>query len=210
MIKQKIENNFYGEQAYLEDDQAGRKYQRIVGGMGWPASDRAGCLIVIAEERVKKHGRKPNFWVLKEFESYNISDLLNSCIVFGRRYFVSQWYADTGNAPMMAFVYRLKITLSFTNPPHLDDPNALNSYIAHIRELTLPGRKRLHFVGSSLGTRLLEIPGDKVQRATRPQDFPLLMSLGSCLSALIAWEHNPREQAEVDALNAELSSNFDF
>jgi hypothetical protein len=210
MIKQKIETNFYGEQAYLEDDQTGNEYQRIVGGLGFSCGDKPGFAVIVGEERVKKYHRKPNFWVLTEHEDFNVSNLLLACTALGRKFHVSQWYGDTGNRPMMEFVYKLKIPLSLTSAPFIDDPNALNSYIAQIRGCTTPGKKRLHLGNSSLGTRLLEIPAEKIRRATKAQDFPMLVALGGTLTALITWQYDPDEQRRCDKLNEELLIDFDF
>jgi hypothetical protein len=210
MINRKVEQNFYGEKIFFVNEKNGQEYSRIVSGLGFPVGDRAGFAVIIGEEWVKKHRHKPKFWVLAEHEDFNVSNLLRACVALGRKFFVSQYYADTGNRPMMEFVYKLKISLSLTNPPHINDPNALNSYIAQIRECTAHGKKRLHLGNSSLGARLLEIPGEKIRRATKVQDFPILAALGGALSALITWQYDPDEQRLCDALNEELLINFEF
>jgi hypothetical protein len=208
MIKKKVESNFYGEQEFLINDKTGDEYQRTVGGLGWPWGDKAGFAVIIAEER-ENNSRKPNFFVLAEHEDFNVSNLLRACVAFRGKYFASQFYGDTTNEPMMQNYYRFKTSFPLTSPPFLDDVNSLNSYIATIRELTLPGRKRLHFSGSNLGTRLLEIPAEKIRRATRAQDFPILAALGGALSAMITWKFDPKEQYTIDVLNDSLIDQFD-
>jgi hypothetical protein len=209
-IKRIEESNFYGESSCFLNDETGDKYGRIVGGLGFPVGDRPGYLVVIAEQRTKEHGKKPKFWVLDTYETFNMADLLNSAIVFGRKYFLHQTFSDMANAPLMSYVYKLRVPLALTNPPFIDETDALNGYITTIRGLTTPGRKRLFFSGSDLGTRLLEIPAEKIRRAKKVQDFPLLMALGGALSALITYAHSPDEQRSVDRLNEELAEFCDY
>lgn len=206
MIKRITESNFYGKEEFFLNEETGDAYSRIVGGLGWPWGDRPGFAIVLAESRFKDRKlKKPHYYVLAEHETFNPTDLLMKCVIFQREYSVSQFYGDTGNEPMMEFLRKLNIGLYLTAPPFIDDPNALNAYVGHIRECTIPGKKRLHFGSGSLGARLLEIPGEKIRRATKAQDFPMLAALGGALSALIVWVHDPDEQRRVDVLNEEIA-----
>jgi hypothetical protein len=207
MIKRKID--FAGETKYFLNEETGHQYSRIVGGVAWPFGDRAGFLVAIAETLPPKPNHKPHFYVLGAHEDFNVSNLLNACIAFKSKFFIRQFYGDTNNEPFMDNYFKLKISFPLTSAPFIDDPNALNSYIAQIRECTATGKKRLHFSGSSLGTRLLEIPADKIRRATKAQDFPIVAALGGALSALITLKHDPDEQYKVDLLNEELSELFD-
>jgi hypothetical protein len=201
--------NFYNHEDVYFEDETGRQYSRISGGFSWPVASLPGYAVIVGESRPQKDKpkHKPHFFVLAELEDFNPNTLIRGCIALSNRYHIGQWYGDSQN-PMSDFITKSRLSFYLSAPPHLSDPNSLDYFISQIRAATVPGSKRLHFGTTRLGTRLLQVQAANV-RSARVQDVPVLFALGSVLSALIAWEHNPREQAEVDALNAELSINFD-
>lgn len=209
MIEKKVISGFYGPTEVYVNQKTGQKYQRIAGGLGFPVGDRAGYVVVVAEDRPETQGEKSQFWIMAEHESFSPNELFKACVALGRRFHVMTWYGDTDNLPMMRFLTRLKFSIAIVSPPYLDDPNALNSYIATFRDLASVGNKRLHFLKSDLGSRLLTIPGDKIRRATKAQDFPIVMALGGCLNAMLTWPYNPQERAYADRLNESLAEDYD-
>jgi len=205
-ITQKIESNFYGEREIFLNEK-GDQFSRISCGIGWPTGHRAGFAVALGESLFKDRAmKKSHYYVLGEHENFNPTDLLKKCLIWQREIYVGKFYADTKNEPMLEFLRKLNIGLYLTDPPHNDDPNSLSAYISNIRECTT----RLHLGGSGLQKRLWEIPADKIKRATSAGEFPLLMALGGCLSALITWEHDPQEQHRANVLNEELEDLEDY
>jgi len=205
-ITREIKANFYGEQEVFLNEK-GDEYSRISCGIGWPTGHRAGFSVVVGESLFKDRVvKKPHYYVLAEHESFNPTDLLQKCLIWQREFHVGQYYADTTNAPMMEFLRKLDIGLYLTDPPFVNDTNSLSAYISSIRECTTC----LHLDGSGLQKLLWKIPADKIKRATNVGEFPLLMALGGCLSALITWAHDPKEQHRANVLNAELEDLEDY
>jgi len=137
--------HFTGKGAVYEDERTRKMYDQIKAGLGWPTGARAGYLVVIGE-------RGLHYDILTYFDSFDIRTLLGKCVSLAKEWFFNEIYCDAENEPMMRYVDKLKSRPNFLNPPHLGDPNELQGYTTLIRELTVPHRKRLNFLGSPLGT----------------------------------------------------------
>lgn len=208
MIKRKVVHGFYGDSELFLDDESGVEYQRIIGALAWPAGSKSAFAVVVGESKQteKKNGYKPglHYHVLSQCEFYTPEDVLRRCATLNRSHHVQAWYTDTSNEPMMKLFYRLRIPISLTDAPFAQDPDALGLYIGIIRGRTVPGHKSLHFTGTTIPNRLLEIEDQKVKRSTRAEDYPVLAALGYALSALDNSKYNPNEQREADAMHAAI------
>jgi hypothetical protein len=205
MIKQKHD--------HFVDDKNGREYARIRGGLAWPVARKPGQLVIIGENLTVRHGKKPKYYILAEQKDFNVSKLLRSAIALGRKYCVDIWIGDTGNSPMFDYMQRLKIYLTMTSPPYIDEQAALGAYVSQIRELADASNKRLYFGGSRLSAALQDIALTDVRNTTRVTDFPEITALGGLLVSLESAPHDPREMARVahitDSILSGLYDDFD-
>lgn len=79
-----------------------REYGRTIGGIGWPG-DKAGFVVVIGEDWYPPIGKTVcNCYLLDEFESYDLQDLLYACSEMAVKHDVSTFYGRWIQQPCWA------------------------------------------------------------------------------------------------------------
>lgn len=172
------------------DDQTGKEYSRIVGGLAWPNAGSPGFAIVIAEDFEEDPNLKARrLWVLNEAENSDVAELIRRCQDWRETYQTQDWYGCTSNKAMMGVLYHLqkgldqKSKFSFTPAPHADDPQGLGYYLPLIKECLGINRKILHFgEGSKLPGYLAEMGPETLN--LNPAEYPPIAALGYALSKL--------------------------
>jgi hypothetical protein len=178
------------------DEQTGKEYSRIVGGLAWPYAGKPGYAAVLAEDfKPDKNLEARHIWVLRELEALDVADLIRRCRDM-REAYKANWVGNIQNKPLMAMLYQLqkgfdyKDRLSFDAAPHADDPQGLGYYLPIIKEHLGVNRKLLHFgEGSKLPGYLAEMGPETLGKD--PAGFPPIASLGYALSYLYTYDPEP-------------------
>lgn len=172
------------------DKETGRIYRRVHASMQWPGS-RPGTVVVLGEDlEMDAVLDEHPIWLLAEYENRNPSDIVVRCQELKGLMQVESFFGDNSNRPMMALMRSGKANFSLSKAPFIDDPNALETYLAIIREKSSATHKVLNFGRNSV------LPAKLANLTSIPTgyslgtDFPHIAALGYALASLVL---NPYE-----------------
>lgn len=177
---------------YFYDPIKPAEYRRVVGGIGWPAGEALGFIVVLAEDYQEDPTMKlRHLRLLVEYESPDVSYLIKRLYDYQNTYLVNPCYGEDDNQLMMHFVSRFNEKLGhkkrgvhITAAPFVDDAHNLRFYANQIKNLTGMAKKTLHFGEySRLPGRLSALSPDDIQ-AKRVQDFPAIAALGFAVAGM--------------------------
>jgi len=188
IIKQtQIVENFLGQPPPFEEVGSARIFRRIVGGLQWPGAN-PGALVILAEDLQKDPvlGER-KLWVLSEYSSGNLSEVVIRCGELKRLKSVEKFYADTTDRAMMkvSLKCRTEAQISLSKAPLIDEPTAYMTYLNLIREKTSATKKALYFKEESALQALLS--SLTVMPTDLKSDYPQIAALGYALSALVLY-----------------------
>jgi hypothetical protein len=174
-------------------------FQRIVGGLVWPA-ERSGFICVVAEEAAIR----PPFQLhlLAEAEEQAADQLIHRARELKSRWKVQDFYAKLDET-MLRYLERLNIEARarYERPfevlaaPYTDS-SEIGYHVAILRDRLKPSQKSLHLGSESkLPTALLELTVDRVFDAQDSQ-YPAIASLAYAVTALTLWEPIDEQRAE--------------
>lgn len=209
MIEEKIKTHFYGQDVYYKSKEKKLRFRSLQGGIGWPNVRYPGFAVVIAEQLPEMPKQLPAFYVAATHEDKSPGSLVRACADIGAKYKVARWFCDTDDTGMMNTLIRSRADLVTTSPPYLDEPGVINTYVSTIRDLH---RQKRLFLGA-LEARLLEIGADmSVRNMTRPQELPIVMSLGGALTGMVQYPYDPaeikRQLRELDAILDDMKDEY--
>lgn len=178
--------NFLGQPSYyFEEKGTGRKFRRIVGGMGWPIIN-PGALIIIGEDlTIDPALDERKILVLAEYENRDLSEVITRCGELKRFLSVEKFYTDITDGAMMkeSLKYRTEAQISLSKAPLVDEPTADVTYLNRIYKKTSANKKLLFFKKESALPRILSsLP--KTKPTDLRSEYPKIAALGYALSAL--------------------------
>ncbi|MFA4826477.1 MAG: hypothetical protein WC593_15105 [Methanoregula sp.] len=174
------------------DDDHGRVYSRVVGGLAWPAKDKPGFLTVMGLDMEPDAQGHRHYWLLAEHESGDIGDLVRIAMDMRQEYQVRTWVGNVGNKPAMYLLGELmrdkdyKERLYLDMAPHAADTQGLMFYHTLIKECARGNRNLLHLGDSALIGYLSQTSNEDLSRA--PEDFPAVAALGYALAELYGYQ----------------------
>jgi len=170
------------------DDETGRIFRRIYGGMRWPGAS-SGAIVVIGEDFEKTAALDEHaLWVLHEYENRNASEIIGRCEELKGLLKVEKFYGDTANRLMMKEMRNRNANFSLSKAPFVDEPDVYQSFLSIIREKTSAVKKVLNFGGKSTLPALLNSLNSSPSNNSLESDFPQIIALGYALSAFVAFE----------------------
>jgi len=184
VIERKTKKKLWeGEIEFFLDRATGEEYRRIVGGIAWPYAKKLGFAVVVAEILKKDPATKAHHLrVLVEIEDFDVGILLRRCQELTSQSRVQEWFGDTFNRPMMAYVYHFnkesgQESFSFRTAPHADDLYGLVYFLQMIKECVAPNWKILEFGEHS------KLPGylgliAREESSKNPAEYPPIAALG--------------------------------
>ncbi len=168
-------------------DDAGHKYGRIVGGIGWKGK-RPGFIVSVAEdlEPDKNVNGAFHYWVIEEYEQGDTIQLLNKAIEFRQYLYCNPWLADTENKLEISFLDQVNSEIShyedkfyIQKAPNADDPKSIQFCLKAIELCLKP--KILHIGESKIQGYLNEIT-DENRDSLSSGDCPVIISLGNAIA----------------------------
>lgn len=148
----------------------------VYGGVAWPGK-RPGFVVVLAIVR----SQEPPSWeiyLLDEFESFNMRELIQYCGLMHSKYEPYMWVGDTTNDSAEEFMYEMRDDSDFyLSETDLTEMEPFYPYIlGKLKELLNPKHRRLYLKNSKLLNYLGEIePGEDAE--LERGDFPALEAL---------------------------------
>jgi hypothetical protein len=160
-----------------------RFYARIMGSTVPPGVGGMGYSVIVGERA--EDGALSEYYVLDEFESPNIRDLIQWSVACWRPYGPSVWFGDPRAVASRQFVQDFNTSMgvgfAFT-PSVLADMPQLYSYILPTVQSLLKPTQRRAFLGTSLVRKYLSrIKLDELI-SMKPGDMPAVEALGVLLS----------------------------
>lgn len=176
------------------DDLAKRVYRRIFAGMVWPF-EKKGAVVVLGEsEMINPITGEPNIWLMDEYESRSITDIVLRCVEAIGLLKVQKVFGDTRNREMMMILRKSAAKFRLLKAPYVDVANADRFYISLIRDKISASKKILNFGGretipSLLGAMKFSKDYQDMENTDRKSvDCPsLVVALGYALSSLVAY-----------------------
>ena len=175
----------------LQDKETGKRYARIVVGVGWPRI-KPGFAVVVGEDFNEDPSLKTrHLWIFAEIEEEDLETLFQKCLESRDRYQIETFLANTDNRPMMEFLYDFKrglkegiYALSFGKAPFPED---LEYHGLIIQSRIRQGEKSLHFPEKTLlKGYLMEIGKEEIRKAD-VLDHPAIAALGYALSHIKSY-----------------------
>lgn len=197
------------------DTETGRYYNRIAGGIGWPGQDEKGAVTVWGEELTHRPTEKPKIFLLAEFESHSISELVEKAIFFKSDLYADPVIAQRDHADYLRFRNKearenREPEIYFQQPQKVD--GSLEYYLAIINDLLRSSNKRLYLgeqVQSRIPSLLQQMPDGVAGLSVK--DFPLLASCGYVVSAMtMVVQHTVRYNPKQDKVETEYDLYRDF
>lgn len=185
---------------YFIDEDTGKEYSRIIGGVAWPGKE-PGFAVVVGEERSADREKRCD--VLWERESPDTTELIKHCTMAKASCRVQAFYGDIHNFPLMDTFRKSNAGFYIVEAPFLKDPDGFSAYLLKIREKTNLYRKALYFgKESKLPSTLVSITNQSIPSSTREGivKYPCIAALGFVLTAMDVFDHGD-EDRKVAALN---------
>jgi hypothetical protein len=180
---------------YFIDDEAKRKYGRIMGGLCFPAH-KPGFVVVAAEDfDYNRVMRTHPIHVIDEYVDTDMQGLLRKCLEFSNIYKVEFFVGDEENKPAMDYVDRFCRDLR-DNPIQITSGESFE-FSLNVCKARLKGQT-LHIPEkSSLKAVLWEVPVSDVQKGN-PYDYPRAAALGWVVSYLDTYKRPQYEPPDDD------------
>jgi hypothetical protein len=170
---------------------------RVFAGFCHPSEQHSGAICVIGEEIE----RIPYYYIMRDYESRDISDLLRTLAECHRDYKIQETYADTSDSSFMAFLSHYNGEcerkgvegIQLNKPYHFNDGN-LTYHRNLLREYLRIGNKRLHLGDSSLIKSALQQPFNDQDNY---HIHPTLTATAWAFAALASQPYSPVEDKSV-------------
>jgi len=178
------------------DEERGFYYRRIVGGLGWPAENKPGYLVVLGEDLVEVTalmGRR--LWVLAEQEGAHLEDLHRGCLELRLRCKCDFWLADREQLVELRLFRRLTqdkslgemVGVNLRTAPYSQAGSKLAVLAQILASVTNAERKLLTFgADSNLPAALRAVSAEDLKKEAG--NFPSLAALGYAVAEMILRE----------------------
>ena len=161
-------------------------FKAVWGGVAWPGK-RPGFVVVIG----MIHPDEPEgseIYLLDEFESFDMRELIRQCGVLNSKYEPERWVGDTSNDSAEEFLGEMKHDFcSYLSETELTEMEPLYPYIlGKFKELLNPERRRLFLKNSRVLDYLAGIEQAEVAELERG-DYPALEALIYAVAELLQY-----------------------
>lgn len=148
----------------------------VYGGVAWPGK-RPGFAVVLAII----YSQEKDDWeiyLLDEFESFDMRELIQQCGVLHSKYEPRMWWGDTTNNSAEEFMYEMRDDSGFSlSETDLIEMEPFYPYVlGKLKELLNPEARRLFLKESKVLNYMAEIEQGEVAELKRG-DFPALEAL---------------------------------
>lgn len=180
-------------------------FKAVWGGVAWPGK-RPGFAVVIGMSH-EPHSDSHDIFLLDEFESFDMRELIRQCGAMDLKYAISlpdysgksgQWIGDFENDAASRFIqemnddskmHRGQFNLSPTLM--LEMENLYSFVLPQIKGILNPDRRMLFLKNSKILSSLSEIESDEITELEIGA-YPAIEALAFAVIELLEWEKNSR------------------
>ena len=153
-----------------------KQCRAVYGGVAWPGK-RPGFVVILAII-CPQDSKDWEIYLLDEYESFNMRELIQQCGLMDTKYEPDMWVGDTTNDSAEEFMYEMRDDSDFyLSETDLTEMEPFYPYVlGKLKELLNPKHRRLFLKNSKLLSYLGEIEPEEVAKLERG-DFPALEAL---------------------------------